>query len=245
MDRLFYMKGYAMEAVLNILAKLDWSPLYISLKTGVAATIFSFFIGIFLARKVLKAGPRVKAIVDGILTLPMVLPPTVAGFFLLLIFSKRRPFGAFLFEKFDIKVVQSWAGCVIAAIVIALPLMYKNARAAFEQVDANLIYAARTLGMSETKIFWKVVVPAAGPGVASGTILTFARALGEYGATSMLAGNIPKKTATMSQRIAMVIQDGDYMTAGVWVAVMVIIAFVVVVAMNLLTSGRNKHMKKW
>lgn len=245
MDRLFYMKGYAMEAVLNILAKLDWSPLYISLKTGVAATIFSFFIGIFLARKVLKAGPRVKAIVDGILTLPMVLPPTVAGFFLLLIFSKRRPFGAFLFEKFDIKVVQSWAGCVIAAIVIALPLMYKNARAAFEQVDANLIYAARTLGMSETKIFWKVVVPAAGPGVASGTILTFARALGEYGATSMLAGNIPKKTATMSQRIAMVIQDGDYMTAGVWVAVMVIIAFVIVVAMNLLTSGRNKHMKKW
>ncbi|MCI6019336.1 MAG: molybdate ABC transporter permease subunit [Clostridiales bacterium] len=234
-----------MEAVLNILAKLDWSPLYISLKTGVAATIFSFFIGIFLARKVLKAGPRVKAIVDGILTLPMVLPPTVAGFFLLLIFSKRRPFGAFLFEKFDIKVVQSWAGCVIAAIVIALPLMYKNARAAFEQVDANLIYAARTLGMSETKIFWKVVVPAAGPGVASGTILTFARALGEYGATSMLAGNIPKKTATMSQRIAMVIQDGDYMTAGVWVAVMVIIAFVIVVAMNLLTSGRNKHMKKW
>lgn len=245
MDRLFYMQGYAMEAVLNILAKLDWSPLYISLKTGVAATIFSFFIGIFLARKVLKAGPRVKAIVDGILTLPMVLPPTVAGFFLLLIFSKRRPFGAFLFEKFDIKVVQSWAGCVIAAIVIALPLMYKNARAAFEQVDANLIYAARTLGMSETKIFWKVVVPAAGPGVASGTILTFARALGEYGATSMLAGNIPKKTATMSQRIAMVIQDGDYMTAGVWVAVMVIIAFVIVVAMNLLTSGRNKHMKKW
>ena len=245
MDRLFYMKGYAMEAVLNILAKLDWCPLYISLKTGVAATIFSFFIGIFLARKVLKAGPRVKAIVDGILTLPMVLPPTVAGFFLLLIFSKRRPFGAFLFEKFDIKVVQSWAGCVIAAIVIALPLMYKNARAAFEQVDANLIYAARTLGMSETKIFWKVVVPAAGPGVASGTILTFARALGEYGATSMLAGNIPKKTATMSQRIAMVIQDGDYMTAGVWVAVMVIIAFVIVVAMNLLTSGRNKHMKKW
>ena len=234
-----------MEAVFNILAKLDWSPLYISLKTGVAATIFSFFIGIFLARKVLKAGPRVKAIVDGILTLPMVLPPTVAGFFLLLIFSKRRPFGAFLFEKFDIKVVQSWAGCVIAAIVIALPLMYKNARAAFEQVDANLIYAARTLGMSETKIFWKVVVPAAGPGVASGTILTFARALGEYGATSMLAGNIPKKTATMSQRIAMVIQDGDYMTAGVWVAVMVIIAFVIVVAMNLLTSGRNKHMKKW
>lgn len=234
-----------MEAVLNILAKLDWSPLYISLKTGVAATIFSFFIGIFLARKVLKAGPRVKAIVDGILTLPMVLPPTVAGFFLLLIFSKRRPFGAFLFEKFDIKVVQSWAGCVIAAIVIALPLMYKNARAAFEQMDANLIYAARTLGMSETKIFWKVVVPAAGPGVASGTILTFARALGEYGATSMLAGNIPKKTATMSQRIAMVIQDGDYMTAGVWVAVMVIIAFVIVVAMNLLTSGRNKHMKKW
>ena len=203
-----------MDEILKILRELDWSPLYISLKTGVVATIISFFLGIFAARKVVKAGARVKAIADGILTLPMVLPPTVAGFFLLLLFSRRRPLGIFLFENFDIKVVQTWLGCIIAATVIAFPLMYRNARAAFELVDVNLIYAARTLGMGEVEIFWKVAVPAAGPGILSGTILTFARAMGEYGATSMLAGNIPGKTGTISQKIAMVIQDGDYLTAG-------------------------------
>jgi molybdate transport system permease protein len=182
-----------------------------------------------------------RAVLDGILTLPMVLPPTVAGFFLLLIFSLRRPFGAAIYENFGIKVVQTWLGCIVAATVIAFPLMYRNARAAFEQVDQNLIYAARTLGMSETKIFWKVLMPAAGPGVLSGTILTFARALGEYGATSMLAGNIPGKTGTISQRIAMVIQNGDYSTAGFWVVVVMIIAFVAVFAMNIIgTLGTRK-----
>ena len=134
---------------------------------------------------------------------------------------------------------------VVAATVIAFPLMYRNARAAFEQVDANLVYAARTLGMSEIKIFWKVVIPSAGPGILSGTILTFARAMGEYGATSMLAGNIPGKTGTISQKIAMVIQDGDYGTAGFWVVVVMLIAFLVVVVMNLLGSGENKHKKRW
>ena len=164
----------------EIIRNLDWSPLYISMKTGIVATIFSFFLGIYAARKVVKAGPKMKAILDGFLTLPMVLPPTVAGFFLLLIFSRRRPFGIFLFEQFHIKVVQTWLGCIIAATVIAFPLMYRNARAAFEQIDVNLIHAGRTLGMSEITIFWKVVVPTAGPGILSGTILTFARALGEY-----------------------------------------------------------------
>ena len=224
---------------------LDWSPLLISLKTGVVATILSFFGGIFAARQVIKAGPKTKAVLDGILTLPMVLPPTVAGFFLLLIFSLRRPFGAALYEGCGIKVVQTWLGCVLAATVIAFPLMYRNARAAFEQVDANLIYAARTLGMSEMKIFWKVVIPSARPGILSGTILTFARAMGEYGATSMLAGNIPKKTGTISQKIAMVIQNGDYKTAGFWVMVIMVIAVVVVLLMNLLGSGKNKQKKQW
>ena len=234
-----------MEEILQILKELDWSPLYISLKTGFVATILSFFLGIFEARKVLNAGPRVKAVVDGILTLPMVLPPTVAGFFLLLLFSRRRPLGMFLFDTFDIKIVQTWTGCVIAATVIAFPLMYRNARAAFEQMDVNLIYAARTLGMSESRIFWKVAVPSAGPGIMSGTILTFARAMGEYGATSMLAGNIPGRTGTISQRIAMVIQDGNYLTAGVWVVIVILIAFGIIFLMNLL-SGRNmKHVKRW
>ena len=148
-------------------------------------------------------------------------------------------------ENFDFKVVQTWKGCVIAAAVIAFPLMYRNARAAFEQVDVNLIYAGRTLGMSDTEIFWKVVIPTAGPGITSGTILTFARALGEYGATSMLAGNIPGKTGTISQKIAMVIQDGDYMTAGVWVAIVMVIAFLVIFLMNLISGKKMKNVKRW
>lgn len=230
---------------MEILKNLDWSPLFISIKTGIVATIFSFFLGIYAARKVVKTTPGKKAIIDGILTLPMVLPPTVAGFFLLLIFSRRRPFGIFLFENFGIKVVQTWLGCIIAATVISFPLMYRNARAAMEQIDVNLIYAGRTLGMSDTEIFWKVVIPTAGPGIASGTILTFARALGEYGATSMLAGNIPGKTGTISQKIAMVIQDGDYMTAGVWGAIVMVIAFLVIFLMNLISGKKMKNVKRW
>lgn len=234
-----------MDEMMEILKNLDWSPLFISIKTGIVATIFSFFLGIYAARKVVKTTPGKKAIIDGILTLPMVLPPTVAGFFLLLIFSRRRPFGIFLFENFGIKVVQTWLGCIIAATVISFPLMYRNARAAMEQIDVNLIYAGRTLGMSDTEIFWKVVIPTAGPGIASGTILTFARALGEYGATSMLAGNIPGKTGTISQKIAMVIQDGDYMTAGVWVAIVMLIAFLVIFLMNLISGKKMKNVKRW
>lgn len=229
----------------EFLKSLDWSPLWISLKTGLAAAFLCFFLGIFAARKIMKLEGRVKAVVDGILTLPMVLPPTVAGFFLLLLFSKRRPFGSFLYANFQIKVVQSWTGCVIAAMVIAFPLMYRNARAAFEQIDANLVYAGRTLGMSEWKIFWKVVVPTAGPGIASGTVLTFARAMGEYGATSMLAGNIPGKTGTISQKIAMVIQDGDYETAGFWVAVVLLLAFLIVFLMNRMADKKIKQIRKW
>ena len=234
-----------MDEMMEILKNLDWSPLFISIKTGIVATIFSFFLGIYAARKVVKTTPGKKAIIDGILTLPMVLPPTVAGFFLLLIFSRRRPFGIFLFENFGIKVVQTWLGCIIAATVISFPLMYRNARAAMKQIDVNLIYAGRTLGMSDTEIFWKVVIPTAGPGIASGTILTFARALGEYGATSMLTGNIPGKTGTISQKIAMVIQDGDYMTAGVWVAIVMVIAFLVIFLMNLISGKKMKNVKRW
>ncbi len=234
-----------MNEIIEILKELDYSPLWISLKTGIVATFISFFLGIYAARKVVKAGPKAKAIADGILTLPMVLPPTVAGFFLLLLFSKRRPLGAFLFDEMGIKIVQTWTGCIIAATVIAFPLMYRNARAAFEQIDVNLVYAGRTLGMSDFKIFWTIVIPSAGPGIAAGTILTFARALGEYGATSMLAGNIPHKTATISQRIAMVIQDGDYLTGGIWVIIVLIIAFAVIVIMNLVSGKQMKNISRW
>lgn len=234
-----------MNNLFDWIKELDWSPLIISLKTGVVATFISFFLGIYVARKVIKAGAKGKAIADGLLTLPMVLPPTVAGFFLLLLFSLRRPFGSFLYDTLDIKVVQSWLGCVIAATVIAFPIMYRNARAAFEQVDINLIYAAKTLGMSDIEIFWKVIIPTAGPGVVSGTILTFARAMGEFGATSMLAGNIPGKTGTISQKIAMVIQDGDYQTAGFWVIIIILFAFFIIVSMNLIAGKTMKNIHRW
>ena len=231
--------------MMEFLESLDWSPLIISLKTGVVATIVCFFLGLFAARKVIKLSFKAKAVVDGILTLPMVFPPTVAGFILLLIFSRRRPIGIFLDQQLDIQVVHTWLGCILAAAVIAFPLMYRNARAAFEQIDANLVYAGRTLGMSEMNIFWRIVVPTAGPGIASGTILTFARAMGEYGATSMLAGNIPGKTGTISQRIAMVIQDGDFATAGFWVIVVLLISFGIIFLVNLVTGSRMKNIKRW
>lgn len=223
-----------MAELMTFLRGLDWSPLYISLRTGAAATVLCFFLGTWLAGCVYRARPAVRAVLDGILTLPMVLPPTVAGFFLLLLFSLRRPLGKYLYASHGIRVVQTWLGCVLAATVIALPLMYRNARAAFELVDENLVYAARTMGMSETAIFFRVLLPAARPGILSGVILTFARALGEYGATSMLAGNIPGKTGTISQRIAMAVQDGNYGAAGFWTAVITLIAFAVIVLMNLL-----------
>ncbi|HIT07359.1 MAG TPA: molybdate ABC transporter permease subunit [Candidatus Scybalocola faecipullorum] len=228
-----------MEELGAWLAALDWRPLFISLKTGIIATVISFSLGIFAAWKIARMKNRWRAVIDGILTLPMVLPPTACGFFLLMIFSRRRLVGRFLDTTFNTAVVQSFAGCVIAAVVIAFPLMYRNARAAFEQIDQNLIYAGRTLGMRESEIFWRVAVPAARPGILSGTVLTFARALGEYGATSMLAGNIPGKTGTIAQKIAMVIQDGDYATAGFWTVVVVLIAFIIIFLMNIVKGDRR------
>ncbi|WP_091205673.1 molybdate ABC transporter permease subunit [Oribacterium sp. WCC10] len=227
-----------MNQMAELLSSLDWSPLWISLKTGIVATVICFFLGVFTAWKVMNINAKAKAVIDGILTLPMVLPPTVAGFFLLLIFSRRRPLGMFLWDNFNIKVIQSWMGCVVAASVIAFPLMYRNARAAFELVDRDLINAGRTLGMSEYDIFRRVMLPCASPGILSGAVLTFARALGEYGATSMLAGNIPGKTATISQRIAMVMMDQDYITAGIWVLIVVAIAFVLMLLMSRISAKK-------
>lgn len=230
--------------MMEILGNVNWSPLWISLKTGAAATVIAFFMGIFCARKVMKLKPVIRGILDGIFTMPLVLPPTVAGFLLLMVFSLKRPFGAFLMENFDIKVVQTWKGCVVAAAVIAFPLMYRNARAAFEQVDVNLIFAGQTLGMSDRAIFWRVIMPAAGPGIASGTVLAFARAIGEYGATSMLAGNILGKTRTVSVAIASETAAGNYGMAGFWVVVILLISFVIVAAINIV-SGRGMKRRRW
>lgn len=225
--------------IINVLRGLDWSPLWISLKTGLLATAACFVLGIWAAWKVMFCSNGKRSVIDSIMTLPMVLPPTAAGFFLLLLFSRRRPLGIFLFDHFGIKVVQSQLGCVLAAAVIAFPLMYRSARAAFEQVNPDLLYAGRTLGMKDSEIFRKVILPCARPGITSGTALAFARAIGEYGATSMLAGNIPGRTATIAQRIAMVIQDQDYLTAGIWVIIMLLIALAVLIIIDRVTHGKK------
>ena len=173
----------------------------------------------------------------------MVIPPTVAGFFLLLLFSLRRPLGAFLYGEFNIKLVQTWTGCVMAAFIIAFPMMYRNARAAFEQIDTDIYDAAKTLGISNRRIFWTIILPNSKPGIASGTVLCFARAMGEYGATSMFAGNIAKKTGTIAQEIAYVVKDGNYMKAGIWTVIVLIISFFVIYFLNVVLSKKNH--KKW
>ena len=216
----------------NVLAHLDWSPFFITLKIGLLSTIICFFLGVGLAYVSLYMNKRIMAVFDSILTLPMVLPPTVVGFFLLLIFSRRRPVGIFLYSNFQIKIVQSFVGCVLAAFIIAFPLMYKNAKSAFLQLDKNLIYAGRTLGLSEFQIFFKVVCPITSPSLFSGAILSFARAIGEYGATSMLAGNISGKTATISQQIAYLVQNQSYLEAGIWVGIVLFIAFLIMLLME-------------
>ena len=216
----------------NVLAHLDWSPFFITLKIGLLSTIICFFLGVGLAYVSLYMNKRIMAIFDSILTLPMVLPPTVVGFFLLLIFSRRRPVGIFLYSNFQIKIVQSFVGCVLAAFIIAFPLMYKNAKSAFLQLDKNLIYAGRTLGLSEFQIFFKVVCPITSPSLFSGAILSFARAIGEYGATSMLAGNISGKTSTISQQIAYLVQNQSYLEAGIWVGIVLFIAFLIMLLME-------------
>ncbi len=231
--------------MVQLINSIDYSPLYISIKTGIVATGIAFFLGIYAARLVMNASKRLKMIIDTILTLPLVLPPTVAGFFLLILFSLRRPFGKFLYLNFDIKIVQTWAGCVIAAGIIAFPLMYRNARAAFEQVDINLIHAARTLGLTEFKIFWKLILPLSRPGIISGTVLTFARAIGEYGATSMLAGNILGKTRTMSVAIASEVAGGNYSVAGFWVILLVILSFLIIYLIHAFSGGDSKANQKW
>lgn len=229
----------------ELIQQINWSPLLISLKAGIIATVVAFFLGIMAARGVMKLNRSMKWVIDGILTLPLVLPPTVAGFFLLLLFSLKRPFGKYLWTTWGVKVVLSFPGCVIAASVIAFPLMYRNARAAFEQVDMNMIYAGRTLGMSERQIFWKVVVPIAAPGIASGTVLAFARALGEYGATSMLAGNILGKTRTIAVAIASEVAAGNMEIAGFWVSVIILLSFGIVLAINMISGKGMKDIKRW
>lgn len=198
---------------------LDLSPLWISLKVALPATIFTFVLGICAARTVVKL-KHGQAVLDGLFTLPLVLPPTVVGFFLLLAFGKNSLVGQF-FSQFGFSFIFSWQGAVIASTVVSFPLMYRTVRGAFEQINPEYLYAARTLGMTERKIFRKIMLPLAWPGILAGTILSFARALGEFGATIMIAGNIPGKTQTMSVAVYTAVQAGDRESAFLWVMIIV------------------------
>jgi len=194
---------------------MDWSPLWISIATSVTATVITLFLG--LAAAAWREGPKgpAMAVVDGVFLLPLVLPPTVVGFLLLLLFGRNGPLGK-LFLKFGATIVFSWPATVIAATVVAFPLMYLTARAALEQVEPSLLQAARTLGASEWRVFREVALPLAWPGVLAGTILSFARALGEFGATLMLAGNIPGRTETIPIAIYFAVEANDMSVAATW-----------------------------
>lgn len=223
---------------------MNISPIIISLKTAVISMIFTFIFGIFIAKFVVNLKyEKVKMILDGVLTLPLVLPPTVIGFFLLIIFGVNRPIGKFLLEFMGIKIVFSWWATVLASVVISFPLMYRSARGAFEQIDENLILAGRTLGMSERKIFWQVIMPMALPGVASGGILAFARGLGEFGATAMIAGNIANKTRTLPLAIYSEVAAGNMESALNYVLIVTIISFIIIILTNYFTIKERKYLK--
>lgn len=207
------------------------SPLWISLRTVLTATVITFCLGIGAARWMTRYSGRLKSVVDGLFILPMVLPPTVVGFGLLLLFGNQGPIGRLLLS-IGATVVFSWWATVIAAVVMAFPLMYMTARGAFEQVEPNIQDAARTLGASEWRVFWTVTLPLAWPGVAAGTALALARTLGEFGATLMLAGNIPGKTATIPVAIYFAIQAGDTRQAVVLVAIVLLISFAALAAIG-------------
>ena len=218
---------------------MDLSPLLLSLKTACISTVITFLTGMFAARKVEKMRHG-KTILDTVLTLPMILPPTVVGFFLLLLFGNSSPLGIWL-SGHGMPVVFSFAGTVAAAVVVSFPLMYRTARSAFEQMDKNLIYAGETLWLSDYKIFWKIIFPNCFPGIAGGTILAFARALGEFGATIMLAGNIPGRTQTAAVAVYAAMQNGNRVQAYQWVAVMVLISFVSVLLVNVVEKQQMKY----
>ncbi|WP_073018916.1 molybdate ABC transporter permease subunit [Clostridium intestinale] len=222
---------------------MDLTPIWISLKTAFVSTIITFFIGILIAQLMNKYQGRLKGLFDSILTLPLVLPPTVVGFFLLLIFGKNGPFKTIL-EKLDTQIIFSWSATVLAAVVVTFPLMYRTARGAFEQIDSNVSNAARTLGASEWTIFWKVTVPLAWPGIAAGTILSFTRALGEFGATLMIAGNIPGKTQTIPVAIFFAAEGGEMDKALMWVLLIVGISFTVIILMNYWSEYQGKYLSK-
>ena len=211
---------------------MDWYPLWNSLRIALISCAAVFFLGIFAAYYIARLPRMVKGVLDVLLTLPMVLPPTVVGYFLLLLFGAKRP------------LVMNWYSAIFASIVVAFPLMYRTARGAFESFDETLAWAAQTLGQSDIWIFWRVRMPACRQGILAGTVLAFARALGEYGATSMIAGYTPGKTATIATTVYQLWRTNDELGAMRWVLVDIAISAVVLLAVNLLEKKQKAGARK-
>ncbi len=224
------------------MTELDFVPVWISLKTASVSTVFTFFLGIAAARWIANYRGKARDLLDGLLTLPLVLPPTVLGFLLLLLFGRHGPLGKLLL-KLGTTVIFSWWATVIASTVVAFPLMYQTARGAFEQIEPNIENAARTLSASEWEVFWRVTVPLAWPGIMAGIILSFARSLGEFGATLMLAGNIPGKTQTIPLAIYFAVAAGNNAKALLWVMVILVISMLSIFLLNYWKRHAHLYMK--
>ena len=216
----------------------DFSPLWISLKTAGLATMITFFLGLMVARWMFNYRGRAKSAIDALLISPLVLPPTVVGFLLLLLLGQNSPVGQFL-RQINLNIIFTWQAAVLTSTVVAFPLMYRTSLAAFEQIEENIILAARTLGASEWRIFWQVMIPLAYRGIIAGTILAFARGLGEFGATLMLAGNIPGQTQTMPLAIFFAAESGNYQQALFWVLILLSLSVFVIIAVNFWSESRQ------
>lgn len=224
---------------------MDWFPLINSLRIAGISTVIAFFTGIFAAYYIAKAPRMVKGILDVVLTLPLVLPPTVVGYLLIRVLGPKRIIGAWFLEHFDIRMTMTWWSAVIATTVVIFPLMYRTVRGAFESFDETLTYAGQTLGLSNTYIFWRIRMPYCKQGILAGTVLAFARALGEYGATSMLAGYTPGRTATISTTVYQLWRTNNDEAAFQWVMLNLAISAAVLLIVNMLeqkkTIGRSRR----
>lgn len=223
---------------------VDWFPLINSLRIAGISTIIIFFVGIFSAYYISKAPRVVKGILDVVLTMPLVLPPTVVGYLLLRVLGPKRLIGAWFLEMFDLKLTMTWWSAIFATVVVIFPLMYRTARGAFESFDETLAYSGQTLGLSNTYIFWKIRMPYCRQGILAGTVLAFARALGEYGATSMIAGYTPGRTATISTTVYQLWRTNNDGLAFQWVMVNMAISFVVLLAVNMLEKRNTSKPGK-
>ena len=221
---------------------MDLYPFWNSLRIAAISCVLVFFAGIFCAYYAARLPRWLKGLLDVFLTLPLVLPPTVCGYFLLLIFGKTRPLGVWLLQH-GVQFVMTWYGGILAAAVVAFPLMYRTARGAFESFDPNLRDSARTLGLSNTYIFWRIQMPCCRQGILAGTVLAFARALGEYGATSMVAGYTPGRTATISTTVYQLWRTNNEALAFRWVMINIAISFVVLMAVNLLERREKREVR--